>query len=1780
MSVRRTSETNTPGFRYIYLLILTLSLAKFGIVAAAPVNDAYRFEDSFSDNTGIDLNSTGFVNPGGSQTANSKHNELISSCIALPGPAGSTFTGWSFAEFTVEDLTQVSTNNLYIESCDGLTSYLSSSPPVGDSSIDLSVLPVSVSSFRFRWDIKYQGNGGARTAAISQWKALGTTENATILQVRPSATTVDSNSDITFTLGISSNSVATKNPLLSVDLNKINGLPGVGSAGVGLATDATVCYDLNGDGAAGSPGSECQRYRPLEFLSASDGTAGEPADLTALTQPSQVPATGGLTDGVIIWQLNDLPDGYSGSISVNLHVPRGYIDGKQVALAATLEFGETSLDGTLNNYQSVASQSSVVTIESLHAGALRSWSPFGNVAPGAGNIYDNYYIRNLVAQDNNPSDLENITVVIQANNGLACVPEFRSATVSTRYNWPTDLEVPAAGATLDTNPVTVRYFRASYVNDSSNARTRVHYDVPTSCVNGTQVGTEAQADAVAPFINSSRNRTHNVVFEACRSGYNHMHRAQSGLLVQNDYAPAPAWPEYYINNGSLRPGEFFSTWSPFGNSTYRTHTIVLDKTYAVINVPAATTFHGFRSRSGEDRDSKIYFFKDPSGSAPNPVDPGFNNGFDPATQVPAAGWYRVDRNWTDPFSDYAGSPVDDSNPGAVVVPGARILVVKTNDNISSGASDFGNIRTQAVWRVCDGTYACATPADNVAVRVTGDVFTFQQTQAPFVRQCSAMSGYTAYTGSKSYPGVYAAAEQQNVQAGAIARVVLTPHNSNHASQYVDGRWAFDLSAIAANIDLDNVTGEVLTSGLNVPGPGQNIAGQSCNVADITFIAPTVANPLAYWDIPPQCQVPNGWGHRIDNNTSQDHYVPAYQLKLNAPIKVATLAGTVLNFPAQIRTMDLSLPGADNAVETSRWPASNYEAIASITVLENPSVNATKTAPSGWPVDSTFSYVLSVENQGNTPLFGYFLSDQLPRSGVNGSEFDPEYGAAYINAPAGEVILETSTDSSCSVDPLLASWSAQALQSSGRAGYQSESDSLDSSTLCLRLRRSVAGPPLEVAASLNMAIDIIIPDDVFLSGKRLFNKALVGVSDSFGGSSNISPSETALVSTIVDGAVVLGASKSTTGSLSHAGQTGWHLGYQNTSGTLAYAVTVSDTLSPSLVYRGLQQPLPAGVSCTNGTAGDINADGITDCALVGANPDGSGGTLEFTIDELAADDGNASGGPDQGQLGIWTRVIGDQVVGNCVTTIPAGGVGGNACVDGQLSQGNIVKTRLTYGNRAGEIPPVYFGETIQYSLTVSNTGTTSRYLWLEDRLPVQTGYQAGSLTIDGASASDSLFTADGLVYISPLPLAPGAQVEIVFDVVVVAGTIGALVANDAVFMLCADRFSTDSCDGARLSETRQAQISGHRLSGAVFNDNGAGAATAHDGLQSGSETGVRDTAVSLIHKASGSVVARATSDTAGEFELYGEMLTGEQYQVVFQHNNDWLSVSHDKGNTLATETAPNTRLLTFTHSGPSNSYDSVGFGLVRQPQLQQNETRSAIAAQTIIIPHTYSVTTPGVLQFDLANAAAVTVLDGWQVSLFEDSDCNRSLSSGEATSIGAVTVDPDTAESLCLILELRMPNVIASDMQIQVPLIATLNLADVAGTGHGLVHQSTVVDVLNLRLGETGQLVLEKRVSNLSRAEAAVLSNSALPGEVLRYYIDYEVRGASSVDDVNIHDSTPAYTELSIPVSCPAGLAGCVVIVPVAALNSSGYSGPLHWRILESLPAGSTGSFSFEVQVED
>ncbi len=119
----------------------------------------------------------------------------------------------------------------------------------------------------------------------------------------------------------------------------------------------------------------------------------------------------------------------------------------------------------------------------------------------------------------------------------------------------------------------------------------------------------------------------------------------------------------------------------------------------------------------------------------------------------------------------------------------------------------------------------------------------------------------------------------------------------------------------------------------------------------------------------------------------------------------------------------------------------------------------------------------------------------------------------------------------------------------------------------------------------------------------------------------------------------------------------------------------------------------------------------------------------------------------------------------------------------------------------------------------------------------------------------------------------------------------------------------------------------------------------------------------------------------------------------------------------------------------------------------------------------------------------------------------------------------------------------------------------------------------------GDLVLEKFVENLSEGGPRTRSNAADIGQQLRYVIVFDNRGIGGVHDLFINDSTPAFTQLAAPVTCPSmanlpiGITGCTIQKPNGAANAPGYEGPITWSFSGSLTAGASGELSFDVEVQ-
>ena len=1322
MTTIRVRGLNTVRLLVVSVTIFCMFLP--GISEGAVYRDAYSYQDEFTDSTGLNLQETQNMSfSEGALTAESIGAVAVSECIRLPQPAGGTFRQWSFLEIGLADS---QTGRLEIQNCDGQTlRVMTSSLVTGSNQIELpDTLPADI---RLKWTAEQADS------ALEYWKVYGVSDGATTLEVIPTTALPNAGDTMTFSIHIASSGTITRNPVLRMSLDDINGLhtPDIDD---GLAEDAENDY-----------GSGVEPYKPLKFVSASVGPNGE--------QP-QIPASGA-TSGEILWHLDDLSDGFSDDLTVVFRNPKGYIHGKTIAARASLRYGTKR--GSLSNKMTLESTSQAVSVNAVYAYDQKSWTPYDRVGIGAICIYDYYAIWNTEAVYHpNASDAEDVTFTITHAPEGECAPAYNRNEVKSSYNFQVVSE-PAKGTPITAaTPLIIHFDRINFYNERSAVS--VYYDVPASCPGGSQIGTRSTLIGHLPQWQDQDVRLHGTPLPGdsdCRKGSNITIRTASGQL-NNDYDRWPGWDEYYIKDGSVKAGEYVLTESPRGTESNRTQVSTLDHSYALFTVPAGATFHGVRNHEWLS-----HLYKDSSGLAPVPNHDDFDHN-DPTN----SGWEEVDIAWNGaPFED---AP-DELNSRAIVAPGSRLLAVKDNDRPAWVGPDYGNWRPYFLWRICDGSDGCAEPADGEPIElISGAIYSYSGNDV--ARECESYPGWMLYKEAKSWPKVYTWAEQEQVPGGQVAHIVLTPENQNKASQYVDGRWGFNLFNVKEFINLKGVTGEVLTDGLQVPEPNQNIAGQSCNIAEITFHLPNASacqqtddaddpDCMAWWDVPAACQPPNGWGNMIPGGRNHDHYISMFTFRLNLPVLNTTPAHTVLNVVAEVRTTDLSSRGADNVVDPARWSQGNYTATVPITVLEVPGIDAENSGPLSKKVGDRLTYHLTLKNSGNAPNNGIYGVEQLPKNGVNGSEFTPEYHQVYVNQVAGNVMLEYSTDESCFTNPATGSWTAMALRSTIRAGYQTETvERVNSEAACLRLRRH---PEAQIHVNpgdvFEMAFDAQIPSDTSLEGQWLYNRALTGAVLEFGAHTNVDPVETLNVRTVVSSDIVVNIEKSVEIDPTRAGYITWMLHVYNVSGSQAVNISVVDDLPQEIIYQELAEALPSGVTCVE-----------PDCAVVNANSDGSGGQVRFLIERLLADDGNPGMGDDERTISFRTQVKGGlpdgTVIENWASAIPETGTGGQDDAVAAIARITVSKEQEAIDRILGtDEMNVNAGDSIHYTITATNEFEQAVFMMAHDTFDSLVDYIAGTFQVNGATASDGFITDGALNYRHAELLAPGETLTLAFDV---------------------------------------------------------------------------------------------------------------------------------------------------------------------------------------------------------------------------------------------------------------------------------------------------------------------------------------------------------------------------------------------------------------------------------
>ena len=360
----------------------------------------------------------------------------------------------------------------------------------------------------------------------------------------------------------------------------------------------------------------------------------------------------------------------------------------------------------------------------------------------------------------------------------------------------------------------------------------------------------------------------------------------------------------------------------------------------------------------------------------------------------------------------------------------------------------------------------------------------------------------------------------------------------------------------------------------------------------------------------------------------------------------------------------------------------------------------------------------------------------------------------------------------------------------------------------------------------------------------------------------------------------------------------------------------------------------------------------------------------------------------------------------------------------------------------------------------------------------------------------------------------------------------------------------------------------RLAGKLFEDNGSGSGTAHDGILNGGET-QRNLGTAEVRRASdNTLLASAVIAGDGSWSAILPSGTPEDLIVSVSPNAGYRPISENTGTLPGlTNPVPTDGIFEFQPL-QATEYAALDFGLIARPLLSQDQTVSVAPGQIVQLPHRYIATTAGSVAFSLADQAS-NPQGAFSPTLFEDVSCDGSADY-PLTGMRSVIA----GETVCLIVRTQAGSGIGSGATFSYALVATTNYANTAVT-ETLRNQDSMASS-----GQGGgDLLLRKLVQNLTQNTPEAASNAGRVGDVLRYRIILSNPGTTPATNVEVFDATPAYTALSgtLPPSVTV-LAGVTCTLTDPGTKVADYRGPLAWVCPGSFPPGAEGSLTFDVTI--
>jgi len=357
------------------------------------------------------------------------------------------------------------------------------------------------------------------------------------------------------------------------------------------------------------------------------------------------------------------------------------------------------------------------------------------------------------------------------------------------------------------------------------------------------------------------------------------------------------------------------------------------------------------------------------------------------------------------------------------------------------------------------------------------------------------------------------------------------------------------------------------------------------------------------------------------------------------------------------------------------------------------------------------------------------------------------------------------------------------------------------------------------------------------------------------------------------------------------------------------------------------------------------------------------------------------------------------------------------------------------------------------------------------------------------------------------------------------------------------------------------FNGSSVSGTVFADTGSGAGTANNGVQDGGETGIGN----VLLQATGAATTSARTAGNGQYMLWIPAGAVGTLTLTPASPSGYLATGGSAGTTGGSYSRPSVSYV----PAVGQIYTGANFGLVPPNNLAPNGAQHAQPGASVFYAHTFLAGSAGQVSFSLATSTTPSA-PAWTAVLYQDTNCNGTIDSGEPVISAAITVT--AGQQVCLVAKVQVPAGAVAGAQSALTVSAAFQYSN---ANPALAATATVSDVTTV--GAPGTLTLVKLVSDLTQGGAAATSVNANPGDTLQYTLSATNTGAQSLSTLVISDSTPAFTTFvsaACPAVLPSGITGCTVSTQPAA----GASGSLQWSFSGSLGSGAALAVTYQVKI--